>query len=76
MVIFLLGTSIVAVGGLGWYGHKASLRIAEWGRGMDECDQIFQAVAEETEDTHFDGVRKRIPKDESHVLPFVTPHLR
>ena len=73
MIIFLLGTSTIAGVGLGWYGYKARLRIAEWGRGMDECDQIFQAVAEETEGANFG---KRIPKDGPRIVPFVIPHLR
>jgi hypothetical protein len=76
MITFLLGTSAVAGVGLGWYGYRASLRIAEWGRAMNECDQIFQAATEGTSSTNLEEGRKRIPKDGPRILPFVTPHLR
>jgi hypothetical protein len=75
MITLLIGTSVAAVGGLGWYGFKASLRIAEWGRGMDECDRIFQA-AEGVGSINFEEGRKRAPKDGPRILPFVIPHLR
>ena len=45
MVALLVGVS-VAVAGLGWCGYKASVRIAEWGRNMDACDNIFRTVSE------------------------------
>jgi hypothetical protein len=30
---------------LGWYGHKASVRIKAWGEKMNERDAIFESVA-------------------------------
>ena len=76
MVALLVGTSVVAGVWLGWYGYKASLRIRAWGQGMNECDRIFQRMAEETEGTNFEDARQRLPKDGPGIAPFVTPHLR
>jgi hypothetical protein len=76
VITLLIGTSMIAGIGLGWYGYKASLRIAEWGRGMDECDQIFQTATEGIGSTNFEDVRKRIPKDGPRIAPFVTSQLR
>jgi hypothetical protein len=47
MVALLIGVS-VAVAGLCWAGHKASVRIAEWGRNMNACDEIFRTASELT----------------------------
>ena len=75
MITFLVGISMLAGVGLGWYGYKASLRIAAWGRGLDECDRIFQEAGEGVELISEDG-RKRAPKDGARIVPFATPHLR
>jgi hypothetical protein len=45
MIALLVGITTLAAMGLGWYGHKASVRIATWGQNMDEQDSIFQAMA-------------------------------
>jgi hypothetical protein len=45
MSAFLIGTSVLAALALARFGYKASLRIAEWGRNMDEIDLIFQTAA-------------------------------
>jgi hypothetical protein len=76
MITLLVGTSILAGVGLGWYGYKASLRIAAWGRGMDECDRIFQTVTQGTGGSNFDDGRKRPPQSAPVAAPFVTSHLR
>jgi hypothetical protein len=47
MIACLIGVSALLGSGLGWLGYRASLRIAEWGRNMDECDRIFQMAAGE-----------------------------
>jgi hypothetical protein len=70
MIALLVGTLIVAGVWIGWYGYRASLRIAEWGRRMDECDSIFQTVTAGTEKVHYEDGRKRIPKDGPSVMPF------
>jgi hypothetical protein len=44
MITLLVGVTTVAAIGLGWYGHKAMVRISIWGRNMDEQDAIFQAM--------------------------------
>jgi hypothetical protein len=50
MIALLMGASVFAGVVLGWYGYKASVRIAVWGRNMDECDRIFQMANEHTDD--------------------------
>jgi hypothetical protein len=76
MITLLVGISILGGVGLGWYGYKAFLRIEAWGRGMDECDQIFQAMSEGTGSTGFEEGRKRAPKDGPCIAPLVTSHLQ
>ena len=45
MITLLIGVTTLAAIGLGWYGYRASARIATWGRNMDEQDRIFRAMA-------------------------------
>ena len=47
MIALLVGVS-VAVAGLGWCGYKASVRIAEWGRNMNACDEIIRTASKLT----------------------------
>jgi hypothetical protein len=49
MIASLIGITTLAAVGLGWYGHKASARIATWGQNLNEQDSIFQAMAEPAE---------------------------
>jgi hypothetical protein len=42
MVMLMVGVTVAAVIALGWVGHRASIRIEAWGRGMDACDEIFR----------------------------------
>jgi hypothetical protein len=50
-VIALWIVASVVIGTLiGWYGHKASLRIRVWGLNMNERDRIFQYVSGEEPD--------------------------
>jgi hypothetical protein len=49
MTMLLLGMSVFAGMGLGWFGHKAKLRIDLWGRNADQQDLIFQAAEREAE---------------------------
>jgi hypothetical protein len=49
-MLLLIGMTILAFAGtLGWYGHKASLRIAAWGEGMNQRDRILCGMAESSE---------------------------
>ena len=47
MIALLIGSATLAVTLLGWFGHKALLRIETWGRNMSEIDEIFQDSAVE-----------------------------
>ena len=44
MITLLIGFSVIAGVGLGWYGHKAVLRINRWGQNANACDDIFRAA--------------------------------
>ena len=72
MIPLLIGISLLAGLGLGWFGHKAKLRIDIWGRNEQEQDLIFQ-VAEGGR--NFENNWKRIPGDASPLAPFTTSPL-
>ncbi len=52
MTILLVGMSVLAGLGLGWFGHKAKLRIDLWGRNAEQQDLIFQAAECEAKFDH------------------------
>jgi len=76
MIALLIGIAAVVGVGVGWYGHRVSLRIEAWGRGMDECDEIFRSVTERTVSSKFEDGRRRISRDGPSIAPFVTSRLR
>jgi hypothetical protein len=71
MIALLIGASVFAGVVLGWYGYKASVRIAVWGRNMNECDRIFQMASEHTDDGRLQG-SGNVPA----ILPIAGKHLR
>lgn len=46
MIVLMIGTTAMVAVGIGWYGHKASLRIAYWGLRVNEQDLIFQRLSQ------------------------------
>ncbi len=66
MITLLIGTSLFAGIGFGWYGHKAKLRIDTWGKNEQEQDLIFQ-VAEVG--GNLESNWKRMPGDASPLAP-------
>jgi hypothetical protein len=72
MITLLIGTSLLAGLGCGWYGHKAKLRIDTWGQNEQECDLIFQ-VAEGGQSLENDW--KRVPGDAPPLAPFTAAPL-
>ncbi|HEV2645073.1 MAG TPA: hypothetical protein VGU46_01780 [Acidobacteriaceae bacterium] len=71
--LIVFGT--VGVTGLGWFGYKASKRIALWGHNMNDIDQIFQATNAEEEEAQMQAVRSRMAEDARAKGPFVGQHL-
>jgi hypothetical protein len=63
MIALLIGTLALAGVALGWYGYRASVRIAVWGRNMDECDRIFQTMEEQKADVEFPKPPRRTLED-------------
>ena len=45
MIALIMGSSIVTALVVGWYGHKAYVRIQAWGEKMNEQDAILQSVS-------------------------------
>ena len=76
MITLMVGASILAGIGLGWYGYKASIRIEAWGDGMNECDAIFQAVSEPAGDGGFQGSPRRPVGNIRAAGAFAGQHLR
>jgi hypothetical protein len=75
MIPLLIGAFAVAGAGIGWVGYKANVRIAEWGRNMNECDRIFQMAAEGEGDPDQPMVRSRSTEDGRAKTPFVGQHM-
>jgi hypothetical protein len=44
MIALCIGASVLAGTALGWYGHKASLRIEAWGQKVQERDRIVRSL--------------------------------
>jgi hypothetical protein len=72
MITLLIGTSLLAGIGFGWYGHKAKLRIDIWGKNEQAQDLIFQ-VAEGGKT--LENSWKRVPGDASPLAPFTAAPL-
>lgn len=72
MITLLIGISVLAGVSLAWFGYKTSLRIQAWGRGMDECDRIFQTVGGELSGAEFDQNRKR-PQSATLIATHLRP---
>jgi hypothetical protein len=67
MLTLLVGISLVAGIGFGWYGHKAKLRIDIWGRNELEQDLIFQVAEGTNWNRMADGGTPLAPFPASHV---------
>lgn len=74
MVTLMIGTFAVAGVGLGWYGHKASLRIESWGRRADERDLIFQQMSEREDSLEIGLAGNRRVEDTSGGALIAHPH--
>jgi hypothetical protein len=74
MVTLMIGTFAVAGVGLGWYGHKASLRIESWGRRANERDLIFQQMSGREDSCEIGLVSNRRVEDISSGASMAHPH--
>ena len=74
MNMLLFGTFAVAGVGLGWYGHKAILRIEDWGRKANERDLIFQQMSEGEDGNKNWVAGGRKLEEVSAVASMVNPH--
>ena len=53
MIALSIAVLMVAGTILGWYGHKASLRIQAWGLNMNQRDHILQDLTDPEECVEF-----------------------
>ena len=53
MIALQLVVSVFLGSALGWYGHKASLRIQTWGVKMNEQDHILEDLTDPEESIEF-----------------------
>jgi hypothetical protein len=51
VMILCVASLLVAGAALGWYSHRAYVRIDAWGRAMNEQDAIFRLASEEELDS-------------------------
>ena len=72
MIALLFGTVVMVGVGIGWYGHKASLRIELWGRRADERDLIFQQMSESEDPSEIWATGKRRSEEASCGAPMVS----
>lgn len=68
MIALCIGTSVLAGTALGWYGHKASLRIEAWGHKVNERDRIVRSLIAEDDVALPNGRQGTFGK-----TPFVPP---
>jgi hypothetical protein len=61
VIALVICTLIVATALLGWYGHKAYIRVQAWGEKLNEQDAIFQNAATPQEMAGFAMGPKRPP---------------
>jgi hypothetical protein len=64
MIALLTATLLLGGTGLGWFAHRAYLRIQAWGRAMNEQDAILNSAT----DDEIDGALHRV-----RVLTFDEP---
>jgi hypothetical protein len=74
MIALLIGIFAMAAVGLGWYGHKASVRIETWGRHANERDLIFQAMSEREDGRQSRTGGKWAIAEAAEASPFGSPH--
>lgn len=57
MITSLVAGVVVAGAGIGWYGHKASVRIARWGEAMNEQDRLIRSLSGDEDGWKFENGR-------------------
>jgi len=75
MMTLLVGMSVMAVGAAGWYAYKAGLRIAEWGRNMNEFDELVRSVSKHEEGWQAHPNKMRTDPDAATGSNRMRPHL-
>ena len=74
MTTLLFGATTLAVVALGWYGYRAFVRIATWGRNMNDCDRIFQEAAIHDDGWEPEVSKRRPPRDIALAPSLKVPH--
>ena len=61
MIATAVAASLFAGSALGWYGHKASLRIRYWGMNLNEHDELVRSITGETSGITWRDEKVRAP---------------
>jgi hypothetical protein len=56
MLVLLIASLLLAGTGLGWFAHRAYVRIEAWGRAMNRQDAILRSASDE----EIDGALRRV----------------
>ena len=64
MITLLIGASTLVALTLGWYGHKAVLRINAWGLNMNDRDRDFRKITHQEITGDFESTRALARADE------------
>ena len=75
MITVVIASSALAGTVLGWYGHKASLRIESWGENMNEREGISPRSSKQFGRGDYEGTRERVREDASFVPAIGSRHL-
>jgi hypothetical protein len=75
MIALLVGMSVMAGAAIGWYTYKAGLRIAMWGRKMNEFDQLVRNMTKHEEGWQAHPNRIWIDPDTASESNLMHPHL-
>lgn len=56
MILLFVAALLTGGTALGWFAHRAYMRVDAWGHAMNEQDAIFRLASQE----EFDGALRRI----------------
>ena len=74
MIALVAAGSMLAGTAVGWYGHKASLRIQAWGENMNELEGISPSLPKQSSRGDSDRSSIRVRKN-APFAPTIGNHL-
>jgi len=74
MIAVVVASSMLTGTVVGWFGHKASLRIEMWGRNMNEREGISSELPGQMDRYDSGAGRKRLREDNRFAPGIVNGH--